>query len=664
MTTTPRVLIVGPVCNISGYSEHARTLADAFINMGDQIDLYIQETQWAASSRSLKYFQKYKKYINKTQELYRRHIDPQGNVNLAGLYDTTYQVKPPNEFERMSENDIGVTAALETTFAPEAWISKCNSMSRILVCSEHAKKNLKNTKGADGARITTPIDVIPHGYRQEDKEDVYSQIQLSTKFNFLTVLQMAPRKNFDLMIQWFLSEFKDDPEVGLVIKTHLQNNSTLDYHATRDRLINLLDTVAKDRKCKVYLVHGSMSDSQVQSLYDPEVIDCYISTTHGEGFGIPLFQAACNNIPIITTNWSGHLDFLRVPVTSKSGKKKIKSHFIKVDYTIDKVKPYHLMPNLITPECEWAYPKEESFKKALRQIRKPGRYLDFDTNVLSSYLRENQNISKVHEKYQSFIKNNLSLVDYKDVETGLLPKISIITSVYDGDDHIEGFLEDITRQTIFKEKCELILINANSPGNEEEVINKYLDKFPDNIIYKRLDKDPGIYGVWNMGIELSTGEFLTNANLDDRKSIDSLEYHAKTLFSKEDVDLVYADCYITDKPNQRFEDQDPTWRKLTPFAFTGKETLLKGNSPHNNPMWRKSLHDKHGTFNDEYFSAGDWEMWLRAAFGGSKFFCLNKLLGLYYLNPKGISTNKETEKKKQKEEFSIFKKYQKVFLQG
>jgi glycosyltransferase involved in cell wall biosynthesis len=189
-------------------------------------------------------------------------------------------------------------------------------MSRILVCSEHAKKNLKNTKGADGAKITTPIDVIPHGYRQEDKEDIYSQIQLSTKFNFLTVLQMAPRKNFDLMIQWFLSEFKDDPEVGLVIKTHLQNNSTLDYHATRDRLINLLDTVAKDRKCKVYLVHGSMSDSQVQSLYDPEVIDCYISTTHGEGFGIPLFQAACNNIPIITTNWSGHLDFLRVPVTS------------------------------------------------------------------------------------------------------------------------------------------------------------------------------------------------------------------------------------------------------------------------------------------------------------------------------------------------------------
>ena len=664
MTSIPKVLVVGPVCNISGYSEHARTLADAFIEMDDQIDLYIHETQWATASRSLKYVAKYEKYMVKTQELYQRHQNPDGTVNIAGLYDVTYQVRPPNEFEKMSENDVGVTAALETTFAPSEWVSKCNLMDHILVCSEHAKKNLKNTKDNNGEKITTPIDIIPHGYKQEESKDVYSSLPIDTKFNFLTVLQMAPRKNFDSMLRWFVDEFKDDPEVGLIVKTHVQNNSTLDYHLSKDRLMELLDTISKNRKCKVYLVHGNMTDTAIQSLYNPDVVDCYISATHGEGFGIPLFQAACNNIPIIATNWSGHLDFLRAPLITKNGKKKIKSHFLKVDYTIENVRPHHLMPNLITPECQWAYPKEESFKKALRSIRKPRTHLDFDVENLSSYLRDTQSISKVHQQYQSSLRSNLSLTDYMDLDPSLLPKISIITSVYDGDDYIEGFMEDITRQTIFKDKCELILINANSPGNEEEVINKYLKKFPENIVYKKLDKDPGIYGVWNMGVELSTGEFLTNANLDDRKSIDSLEYHAKTLYIKDDVDLVYADSYITNQPHQKFEDSEPDWRRLTPFAFTGKETLLKGNSPHNNPMWRKSLHDKHGLFDDQYFSAGDWEMWLRAAFGGSKFFCLNKLLGLYYLNPKGISTNKDTEKKKQQEEFTIFKKYQKMFLQG
>ena len=665
MMNKPRVLLVGPVCNLSGYSEHARTLLESLIEMEDTIDLYVQDTQWSASTRVSKYLEKYQRLINKTTQLFNTRRDAEGRINIAGLFDCTYQVKPPNEFQQMSENDVGVTAALETTFAPPEWVSKCNLMKHILVVSEHAKKNLKNTKDEHGVGISTPITVIPFGHDDTiDCIDIYSDLNITTEFNFLSVLQLAPRKNFDNMLRWFVEEFKDDETVGLVVKTHMQNNSTLDRHATKNRIKALLDSVNSKRKCKIYFVHGNLTEQEMTSLYNPEYIDCYITATHGEGFGIPIFNAACNGIPIIATNWSGHLDFLRAPVVTKNSKKKIKSHFIKVGYTIENVRPHHLMPNLIIPECQWAYPKEESFKKALRSIRKPGTHLDFDVENLSSHLRENQNISKVHQQYQTFLKSSLSLPDYMDLDPSLLPKISIITSVYNGDDYIEGFMEDITRQTIFKDKCELILINANSPGSEEEVINKYLKKFPENIVYKKLDKDPGIYGVWNMGVELSTGEFLTNANLDDRKSIDSLEYHAKTLHIKDDVDLVYADSYITNQPHQKFEDADPDWSRLTPFAFTGKETLLKGNSPHNNPMWRKSLHDKHGLFDDQYFSAGDWEMWLRAVFGGSKFFCLNKLLGLYYFNPKGISTNKDTEKKKQQEEFTIFKKYQKIFLGG
>ena len=48
-----------------------------------------------------------------------------------------------------------------------------------------------------------------------------------------------------------------------------------------------------------------------------------------------------------------------------------------------------------------------------------------------------------------------------------IPKVSIITSVYKGKKYIEQFLENITSQTIFKEKCELILINANSTLKED-----------------------------------------------------------------------------------------------------------------------------------------------------------------------------------------------------
>ena len=91
--------------------------------------------------------------------------------------------------------------------------------------------------------------------------------------------------------------------------------------------------------------------------------------------------------------------------------------------------------------------------------------------------------------------------------------------------------------------------------------------------------------------------------------------------------------------------------------------MLRGNLPHNNPMWKKTLHDRFGAFEGKYGFAGDWEFWLRCAFGGAKFEKANQVLGIYYFNPVGISTNKETESSKKKEEFEIFKKYQKLFLE-
>ena len=408
MSTKPRVILVGPVCNLSGYSEHARTLLDSLIESQDTIDLYLQNTQWAASTRSSEYFDKYKSLMVKTEELFNSRRDAEGRININGLFDVSYQVKPPNEFQQMSENDIGVTAALETTFAPPEWVSKCNLMKHILVVSEHAKKNLKNTKDEHGVGISTPITVIPFGHDDTiDCIDIYSDMNITTEFNFLSVLQLAPRKNFDNMLRWFVEEFKDDETVGLVVKTHMQNNSTLDRHATKNRIKALLDSVDSKRKCKIYFVHGNLTEQEMASLYNPEYIDCYITATHGEGFGIPIFNAACNGIPVIATNWSGHLDFLRIPVETRTGKKIIKSHFLKVDYDIKPVDQQHLMPGLITEGCEWAYPKEKSFKKNLRFIRKNKETIREDTENLVVYLTSKFDLREIKNRYKEINEQSL-----------------------------------------------------------------------------------------------------------------------------------------------------------------------------------------------------------------------------------------------------------------
>jgi len=215
-----------------------------------------------------------------------------------------------------------------------------------------------------------------------------------------------------------------------------------------------------------------------------------------------------------------------------------------------------------------------------------------------------------------------------------VPTISIITSLYKGDQFIKGFMEDIVQQTIFNQ-CELIIINANSPGNEDLVINEYVRKYP-NIIYIKLDADPGLYGVWNQAIKRAQGEFITNANVDDRLHPSCYQAHLQALKTHTNIDLVYSDTYVTRKPNETFA-HNTHYRVMEKAEFSKRAMVIC--IPVQNPMWRKSMHEKYGYFDESYKVAGDYEMWLRAVSHGSQFMKVHGVYGLYYENPQGLSTN-------------------------
>lgn len=215
------------------------------------------------------------------------------------------------------------------------------------------------------------------------------------------------------------------------------------------------------------------------------------------------------------------------------------------------------------------------------------------------------------------------------------PAVSIITSVYNADYFIESFLQDITQQSIF-DTCELILINAHSPGHEERVIESYLMTYP-NIIYVRLDHDPGLYAVWNYAIRIARGRYITNANVDDRLRKDCYELHMKTLDANGSIDLVYSDFYVTYEPNKPFDSVKISHVRCMPDFSIAQ--LLRQPLPNNHPMWRKSLHERCGFFDETFRYAGDWEFWLRAADCGAVFEKVPGILGLYYYNPRGLSTD-------------------------
>ena len=157
-----------------------------------------------------------------------------------------------------------------------------------------------------------------------------------------------------------------------------------------------------------------------------------------------------------------------------------------------------------------------------------------------------------------------------------------------------------------------------------------------NITYIKLEKDPGLYGVWNLGLHLAKSEYVTNANTDDRLAFNCYALHAQMLDNHLAVDLVYSDFYITDKANETMKRHTAFNRATFPEFEPG---LMHICLPNNHPMWRTSFHEKYGYFDESYFSAGDWEMWCRAVEKGAIFKKVPDVLSLCYKNPAGLSTN-------------------------
>lgn len=646
MTKKARILVKGPALSASGYGEHCRFLIRSLLK-NPLCDLYVDNIKWGNLGFDLSVYDEIpqlKEIINTTKQIVA--------TNQA-FFDISVQVTIPNEFEKISPYNVGVTAGIETDRVSKEWIEKCNEMDKIITISKHSKDTLENTIHQIEEKIiklNTPVSVVPYPVLKSASSSI--ELNLETDFNFIAFSLLGVRKNLENTILWFVEEFKNE-EVGLVLKTAFMSGTIRDRRRVEQHIKRVVNSVPGEKKCKVYLLHGRLTAEEKNALYNHEKIKCLVSLAHGEGFGLPLFEAAYNGLPIIAPNWSGHVDFLNHEVTDKKGKKRVRGLFSKVEYELQTVQEQAVWDGVIPKDSRWCYPKKVSFKKALKEMVREYDRMKSRANKLQKLVEEKYESEAIHNLFADEVHGE----KFTQTKTEDLPKISIITSVYDGDEFIEQFMENITSQTIFESNCELILVNANSPGKEEEVINKYLEKFPDNIKYHKLDEDPGIYGVWNKAIEMSTGEYITNANLDDRRREDCLELQAKTLYNNRDVGLVYCDNYQTNLPNISFYDERISSRYITDSSWNFEKLVKVGNAPHNSPMWRKDIHDKYGKFDETLRSAGDWEMWLRGASQGMKMKKIHIPLGLYYFNPQGISTKPDNQAWKNQEERKVVEKY-------
>tara|TARA_R110002072_G_scaffold113506_2_gene243056 strand:+ start:409 stop:2049 length:1641 start_codon:yes stop_codon:yes gene_type:complete len=330
--------------------------------------------------------------------------------------------------------------------------------------------------------------------------------------------------------------------------------------------------------------------------------------------------------------------------------------FIKVFSKVDK---FIFFPTLV-----------ESFSRLAVEARMLGVSLITNKNLgcLSEpWFNKHKGEDLIHFVENKIEENISVLIDSIENKKNILllepynyPKISLITSMFKGEKYIRKFLDNITSQTIFQH-CELLIIDAVSPEDEFPIIEEYMRRFP-NIKYVKLEEDPGIYGVWNIGVKMATGQYLTNTNLDDIRSFDQIEVIVNCLEKNPHIDLAYGESYVTNIGNETFEINS-SGGKTYPIVDFSREAMIKC-LPGCMPVWRKSMHDKAGYFDESFRYAGDHEMWLRAVRHGSEFKRVKGVHGLYYMNPDGLSTSEDNSVKKYKEEQRVFWEYGDIYGQS
>lgn len=375
------VLVRGPLLSKSGYGVHCRQVLK-YLMTKKNVKITCQVLPWGITPW----------YIN--------HEDLGGLVgkiikmstgDLKQKFDVSFQVQLPNEWDAsIAKKNIGVTAAVETTAANPMWINThCQKMDLVIVPSKHAKDALTKT-----GSTSTPIKIIPESYFTELLEEPQELgLGLTTSFNFLTVGVMTgftpqtDRKNLMYLMKWFVEEFKDDDDVGLIVKTNRGRDTTIDRSGTTQILKKVLEELNHKGTPKVYLLHGPMDRKEMNSLYKHPSVDAFVSLTRGEGFGLPHLEAAVSQLPVIATDWSAHTEFLN------------QGEWVKVDYDLEKVHESRIDNNIFMKDTQWAFPREHSAKKSMRDVYKNFQKSKRNAADLSSKLKKSHSEETIWEIY-------------------------------------------------------------------------------------------------------------------------------------------------------------------------------------------------------------------------------------------------------------------------
>lgn len=382
-----KVAIRGPLLSLSGYGNHARQVA-RWLFEKENLEIITQILPWGMTPW----------LVNPDLEDGLVGKIMSRSMGHQGKFDVSFQIQLPNEWDpNLANYNVGVSAFVETDVCNPEWIQACNKMDHVVVPSQHVKSVIDST---GGIRSDLPVSVIPEAFFDDILRPPSGDlnIDIQTAFNLLIFGQITgnnpetDRKNTFYTVKWLCEVFRDDPQAGIILKTNQGTNTTIDKKLTTNMVTQLLREVRSGPFPRFYLLHGHMLPEEVNQLYKHPKINGLVSATRGEGYGLPLLEAAASGLPVLATNWSGHLDFLN------------KGKFIKFNYELKDINSAKIDSQIFVKGSKWAEVDEEDFKQKVIKFRKANQIPRQWAKDLSSSLLESHSFNSIKQIYDSIFR--------------------------------------------------------------------------------------------------------------------------------------------------------------------------------------------------------------------------------------------------------------------
>ena len=429
-----QVLMCAPFNTRSGYGDHARSI---FYSIMDREDLEIKcvDVRWGETPRN---------HLDPKIPKHKKLLDTFVDGNNLKQPDIYIDIRIPNEFQTPAKFNIGITAGVETDVVSPEFIMGCNKMNLNLGTSKFTVGTFQRcaydqTKEINGQnqvvgqlKLERPMGVLSEGIdtniykpmkdvgKSDDsfKKEIYDMIDES--FVFLHVGQWGKgkygedRKNIAVMIKCFLQAFVNQPSSpALLLKTNGADFSHLDKADIVKKIQVEKDKFkSADILPNIYLLHGDLTLEQMALLYNLPKVKAMLSCTHGEGFGRPLAEATCCDLPVITTGWSGQMDFLNSKQSTL------------IEGELKSVPKDMIWKPILVEPSKWFCADETDIIRKLRFFKKNHKKLKHQAKILGQVNRKKHSLDAMKKEFNQIIDNVISQIPETPKPVSLkLPKL-------------------------------------------------------------------------------------------------------------------------------------------------------------------------------------------------------------------------------------------------